>query len=144
MNNNTIRCKRLATIVSGRKYAAWPLIRRKLLSTSAYAAFIFRHLCLPIFAWRRSCYVFSTRKNCSESLASYVVIKVLFSHIVYLTLSRKKFFIYNFKIGGIISIWFRTDYFEINSITKSTVSASWCNKQRYMCCRIPPYYYDSS
>ena len=39
-----------------------------------YIAVIFRHSCLPIFAWQGSFYVFSTRNNCSEFLASYGVI----------------------------------------------------------------------
>ena len=35
LNNYTIRCKKLATIVSGRKYVARPFVRRKQVSTSA-------------------------------------------------------------------------------------------------------------
>ena len=38
LNNNTIRCKRLGTIVSDRKYAEPPFVRR--------------HSCLLVFAWR--------------------------------------------------------------------------------------------
>ena len=55
---------------------------------------VFRHLCLPVFAWRRvvlrlllhfgtraflflpdegSCYIFSTRNNCCQFLAPYCV-----------------------------------------------------------------------
>ena len=32
---DTVRCKKLATIVSGRKYAARPFVRKKQVSTSA-------------------------------------------------------------------------------------------------------------
>ena len=35
LKNNTIRCKKLATIVSGRKNLARPFVRRKHVSTSA-------------------------------------------------------------------------------------------------------------
>ena len=35
LGNNTIKCKNLATIVSGRKYAAQPFVSRKQVNTSA-------------------------------------------------------------------------------------------------------------
>ena len=35
LNNNTIRCKKLATIVSSRKYVARPFVTRKQVSTRA-------------------------------------------------------------------------------------------------------------
>ena len=35
LGNNTVECKKLATIVSGRKNVARPIFRRKQLSTSA-------------------------------------------------------------------------------------------------------------
>ena len=53
MNNNTIRCKKLATIFSDRKYVVRPFFRRKQVSMNAYVAIIFRHACLSVFVWRR-------------------------------------------------------------------------------------------
>ena len=55
-DNNTVRCKKLAAIVSYRKYVARPFIRRKQVSINAeiyYVVVIFWHLCLPVFVWRR-------------------------------------------------------------------------------------------
>ena len=80
LKNNTIRCKKLAKIVSGRKNVAWPLVRQKQLNTKCAVTLLsvavkFRHSCLPVFAWRRVVLRFSTRNNCySEFLAFYSVI----------------------------------------------------------------------
>ena len=48
----TIRCKKLATIVSVWKYVARSFIRWKQVSTGA-VAIIFRHSCLPVLTWWR-------------------------------------------------------------------------------------------
>ena len=59
LNNNTVECKKLATIVSGQKNIIWLFFRWKQVSTSVrnvtatYVAVTFRHLCLPVFVWRR-------------------------------------------------------------------------------------------
>ena len=61
----------------GSKNVAWPFFRRKQVSTSSEklrVAVIFRHSCLPVFAWRRVMLRFSTRNNCCEFLAFYGVI----------------------------------------------------------------------
>ena len=53
--NNTIRCKKLVTIVLGWKNVARSFLRQKQvsMSTKTYAAVTFRHLCLPVSAWWR-------------------------------------------------------------------------------------------
>ena len=74
LNNNTIRCKKLATIVLGRKYVTRPFVRRKQISTSAEMLLYFSthaYLFLPDKGW---CYIFSTQNNCCKFLASYGVI----------------------------------------------------------------------
>ena len=38
-----------------------------------YVAVIFRHSCLPVFAWKKVVLRFSPRSNCSEFLVSYGV-----------------------------------------------------------------------
>ena len=72
MNNNTRRSKKLATFVSCRKYVTRHFVRRKQAripkfnsnvqnqiqwqdfnAAVLYFAVIFRHSCLPVFAWRR-------------------------------------------------------------------------------------------
>ena len=60
LNNGTTRCKKLATIASGRKYVPRPFVIAK----------TGKHLCLPD---EKSCYVFSIRNNCCDFLASYGV-----------------------------------------------------------------------
>ena len=42
LDNNTIRCKKPATIVSGQNYVALPSVRRKQISTSAEICYISR------------------------------------------------------------------------------------------------------
>ena len=86
LKNNTIRCKKLAIIVLGRKNVAWRFFRRKQGSMSAEMLLLLLMLCrMPLllhFGTRAylfspeegSCYVFSTRNNCCELLAFYGVI----------------------------------------------------------------------
>ena len=57
-NSNTIRCKKLAIIVSGRKYVVRPFVRRKQLSTSAKIYSVSKHI-----SFEGSCYV-----HCSKQL----------------------------------------------------------------------------
>ena len=53
LGNNTIECKKLSTIVSGRKNVARPFFSRKQVSTNAkmYVAVIFWHSYLPVFVF---------------------------------------------------------------------------------------------
>ena len=71
MKNNTIRCKKLATIVSGRKKVARPFVRQKQVNTGVE---IDNDFCLLAFAWQRVVLLFFTPKNCCEFLTSYGVI----------------------------------------------------------------------
>ena len=82
MNSNTISCKRLATIVSHRKYIARPFFRRKLVSMSKpchciwfCTLLLYFGICVYLFLPDKGlCYVFFTRNNFCKFLASYGVI----------------------------------------------------------------------
>ena len=76
--NNTIRCEKLATIVSGQKNVVRPFVRRKQVSTSAemYVAVTFRHSCLPVFAWWRVRAIFFWPETIA---ASFLHLMVFFS-----------------------------------------------------------------
>ena len=78
--NNTIRCKKLTTIVSGRKNVPQPWVRQKQVSTSAEMIGTCAYLFSPD---EGSCYIFSTWNNCCEFLASYGVTLVIFNHTSY-------------------------------------------------------------
>ena len=92
LNNTTIRCKRLATIVNilstilcqvktGKHECRNTLLYVAVnMCTLFYVAVIFRHSCLPVFAWRRvAVRIFETLVS---SLLHLMVIlfKVLFNH----------------------------------------------------------------
>ena len=86
LKNNTIRCKKLAIIVLGRKNVAWRFFRRKQGSMSAEMLLLLLMLCrMPLLLHfgtcaylfspeEGSCYVFSTQNNCCQFLASDGVI----------------------------------------------------------------------
>ena len=92
MYNNIIRCKKLATIVSGWKYVARPFVKRKQVKTSAeiyqqrtklntvalylvlYVAVTFRHSCSHVVAWRRVVLHFIDPDQLLQVFASYGVI----------------------------------------------------------------------
>ena len=74
LKNNTIRCKELTTIVSGRKNVARPFFRQKQVSTSGTLLLHFGTRAYLFRCEEGPCYVFSTRNNCCEFLASDGVI----------------------------------------------------------------------
>ena len=93
LKGNTIRCKKLATIVSGRKNVARSFVRRKQVSTSAemlqQRTFTFTlqlHFGTRAYLFsldEGSCYSFSARNNCCEFLASYgIIFKKIFNYNV--------------------------------------------------------------
>ena len=85
LKSNTIRCKKLATIVLSQKNVAQTLLQ----------AITGKHECWKVTAMcgtrayllsteEGSCYIFSTQNNCCEFLASNgIIFKVIFNHTWY-------------------------------------------------------------
>ena len=96
MKSNTIRCKKLASIVSGQKIIARPFFRPKQVSTkpkcnSCYISLYFSTPAYLFWPEEGSCYVFSTWNNCCEFLASDgLFFKVLLNHYSELASASKQ------------------------------------------------------
>ena len=99
LKNNTIKCKKLATIVSGKKNVARPFIRRKQVSTSAEMKQQHTLLVLTCFCLMKGHDKFFQPKTMVRSFLHFMVLlrKVLFNQLLmccwwYLMASLKSLF----------------------------------------------------
>ena len=107
LKNNTIRCKKLATIDSARKKYSTTLHQAKTGKDGC------RNVTATYVRILASCYIFSTRNNCSESLAPYGVI---FQSDIQLCKLGIFQFSFLFKINIIRSLVVYLDFFIKSSI----------------------------